>query len=468
MSGRLYNLLASSAWAITEDKYDQLCEVYALIVERKAKGDELDRSALEKQLGRPLDNTRTATTRNGVATIPVEGTIFRRADLFTDISGATTVETLAQDFDRALNDSSVKAILFSIDSPGGEVNGINEFADHVFAARGQKPVVAYVSHLGGSAAYWIASACDEVVCDAAAMLGSIGVIGSVPDPNKDSSRRIKVTSTQSPKKNPDVSKESGLAVVKAEIDALAQVFIDSVARNRGVSPEKVAADFGQGGVLVGAQAVKAGLADRTGSYEGILAELQQGYTPKKRDSMSAEARATTTDNGEKTMSEKKGWIARFFGSLSEDERKEAAAELGVKAEARSDAKPDEETLRKAKAYDAMIEKQRAQRDAEATALVNGLITSGKALPAEFDALKGQFLAAAEDDEARPLASGSRVENLKAALSRTTLHSLTDDKVKGTRELKDETDTEEEKIAREAREGSREWALANKPRLQEVK
>jgi signal peptide peptidase SppA len=239
-----------------------------------------DPEAVEAQLGRPLDNTRTVSVRNGVASIPIEGPIFRRANLFTEISGGASVEIIARDLNKALDDQSVRAVMLVIDSPGGEVNGINELADMLYAARGRKPITAYVEGVGASAAYWIASAADEVVADATAALGSIGVIMTMRDPSKTSARDIEFVSSQSPNKNPNPATESGRSQIQSIVDSLADVFVSTVARNRSVSRETVLSDFGQGGILIGQKAVDAGLADRLGSYEQVLAELSDRTQPR--------------------------------------------------------------------------------------------------------------------------------------------------------------------------------------------
>ena len=66
------------------------------------------------------------------------------------------------------------------------------------------------------------------------------------------------------------------------VDDLAQVFINSIAENRNTTPERVISDFGQGGVLIGARAVQAGLADGISSFETVLSDLSQGKTPEGR------------------------------------------------------------------------------------------------------------------------------------------------------------------------------------------
>src|SRR5690606_27712141 len=102
-------------------------------------------------------------------------------NLFTRVSGATSTELLARDFQIALESPAVRAILFAVDSPGGEANGISELSDLIFEARGRKPMVAHVSGTGASGAYWIASSADEVVTADTGIVGSIGVILRILD-----------------------------------------------------------------------------------------------------------------------------------------------------------------------------------------------------------------------------------------------------------------------------------------------
>ncbi|KEZ65412.1 hypothetical protein C5I_0136090, partial [Pseudomonas syringae pv. syringae FF5] len=112
------------------------------------------------------------SVRNGVAIIPVVGPVFRYANLFTEISGATSTQVLATDLQSALDDPSIKSIILNIDSPGGVAAGINELADQIHAGRARKRIVAYVGGTGASAAYWLASAASEIVIDETALLGS--------------------------------------------------------------------------------------------------------------------------------------------------------------------------------------------------------------------------------------------------------------------------------------------------------
>lgn len=270
-----YRIAMAMTWALSPE---WLSTILA-IANREGPGPE----AVATQLGRPLANTQTMTMRGGVAVLPILGPIFPRANALTDVSGCTSVAILARDFAAAVRDPAVKAIVLEIDSPGGAVTGIHEFASQVFAARGTKPIVAYVGGACCSAAYWIGSGASEVVVDATAQVGSIGVVRAIPNATATSAKDIEIVSSQSPRKNPDPATKSGRADLQAQIDATAAVFVADVARFRGVEPAKVLADFGQGGVFVGEASVKAGLATSVGSLEGTIARLNaQASRPESK------------------------------------------------------------------------------------------------------------------------------------------------------------------------------------------
>jgi signal peptide peptidase SppA len=233
--------------------------------------------ALQARDGKPLDNTRVVSVRDGVAVVPINGVIMRRANLFSQISGATSTEMFAKDITMALENPNVQSILLTFDSPGGQASGINELAEMIRAANTIKPVKAYVSGAAASAAYWLASAASEIVVDKTAVLGSIGVVLSITKTkDADGEATYEIYSTQSPKKKTDPESEDGQADLQKIADDMAAVFVEAVAQNRNVTTDFVLSNYGQGGVMVGRAAVKAGLADRLGSFEGLLAEMQTG------------------------------------------------------------------------------------------------------------------------------------------------------------------------------------------------
>lgn len=95
---RAFELAAARPWLMLPDALETLMAV----ADRQGNPE-----ALEARLGRPLDNTRTVTVRDGVAVIPVVGPIFRYANLLTRISGATSTQELATDFQAALDDPAI-------------------------------------------------------------------------------------------------------------------------------------------------------------------------------------------------------------------------------------------------------------------------------------------------------------------------------------------------------------------------
>jgi len=258
---RIMSRLINEPWLIQEDYLVKMIEI------AKGYGDV---GAVETKRSRPLEQTAQAFVRDGVAHIPVMGPIFPRANIFTEISGGVSISTLAKDFQVALDDPDVSSIILDIDSPGGAVTGTNEMADIIRAAGAQKDVTAYVSGTAASGGYWLASSAPEVVIDATARVGGIGVVVAYPGKTEEDS--VEIWNSASPNKRIDVSTEEGKKVVLTELNAIADVFIGSVAKFRGVLPDKVISSFGKGSVLVGQNAVDVGMADRLGSFESLLAE----------------------------------------------------------------------------------------------------------------------------------------------------------------------------------------------------
>ena len=256
-------LMQKTVWAITPEMLSSMIA----IAHQTNKSPE----AIAKEMGRDMKNTYAVSTRGGVAVIPITGPLFRHANLLTAVCGATSYELLAQDFNKALNDPNISAILFDIDSPGGEVNGCSELADMIYKARGKKRIIAYASGSCCSGAYWIASACDKIMVADTAIVGSIGVVSIFE--KEDEKQTIEIVSSQSPNKRPDVETEEGKAKIQAHIDALAEVFINKVALHRDISPKNVIENFGGGDVFVGQKAVSIGLADGLSSFEELVSDL---------------------------------------------------------------------------------------------------------------------------------------------------------------------------------------------------
>lgn len=278
----IFEIARARPWLITPEFLRTILEITArenIITPELLDKIDSRREAVATRKGRRLDEARyTEKRENGVAVLDINGPIVRYADFFSEVSGGVSTQHIATDFRAALEDPGVKAIVLNIDSPGGEATGIHELGEIIYAARGRKPIVAYAEGYAASAAYWLASAADEIVADKTAMLGSIGVVFAVPDPTKRTAREIEIISTQSPKKRSDPTTEAGRSELQRLADEMASVFVDTVARNRNkqdapVNAETVLTTFGQGGMRIGQDAVDNKMADRLGSLEELISEL---------------------------------------------------------------------------------------------------------------------------------------------------------------------------------------------------
>lgn len=266
------DFIAREHWAITEQALDLICT----IASREHEYSQ-NISALEQKLGRPLNNTRDVTVRDGVALIPVSGPLFRHANLMTELSGATSYAALATDLREALDSPDVHSIVMMFDTPGGHVNGVNELSKQIKATAAIKPVIAYVGGQAASAGYWLASAATKIVADDVANIGSIGaMIGlRINESAKAGEKSYTFVSTQSPFKNADPGTEAGAREIQRLTDELAQAFIDTIAENRGITSEEVLEKYGQGAVFTGKSALSRGMIDEIGTLEGVIESLTQ-------------------------------------------------------------------------------------------------------------------------------------------------------------------------------------------------
>lgn len=266
---RVLGAVTGQPWAIKPEWLSTIIDL------AQRQGQDFD--AVQARRGELQNNDLKMRVRDGVAILPVTGPIFPRANLMTEMSGATSLDILATDLQQAMDNDAVKAVLLDIDSPGGVAFGVGEMASMIRAA--DKPVTAYVSGMGASAAYWLAAAAHEVVVHPTAIVGSIGVVTAAEvqeNPDRDGYRHFEIVSSNAPNKRPDMATEEGVEQVRTVLDRLEAEFIAAVAEYRDTAPAVVVSDFGHGDVLVGADAVAAGMADRTGTFEEVLAGMAGG------------------------------------------------------------------------------------------------------------------------------------------------------------------------------------------------
>ncbi|EHV6791203.1 S49 family peptidase, partial [Escherichia coli] len=115
---------------------------------------------------------------NGIAVLPVTGTLVHRLGGMRPFSGMTGYDGIVACLQQAMADSQVRGVLLDIDSPGGQAAGAFDCADMIYRLRQQKPVWALCNDTACSAAMLLASACSRRLVTQTSRIGSIGVMMS--------------------------------------------------------------------------------------------------------------------------------------------------------------------------------------------------------------------------------------------------------------------------------------------------
>lgn len=116
-----------------------------------------------------------AVTADGVAVVYISGVMDRGVGPMGKLFGFYDTAALAPTMAELAADPAVRAVVLSIDSPGGSVSGVPGAADAVLRLGAQKPVIAHTAGTMASAAYWVASGANAIYADKGASVGSIGV-----------------------------------------------------------------------------------------------------------------------------------------------------------------------------------------------------------------------------------------------------------------------------------------------------
>ena len=261
-------------WAILPSVYNTICD----LVRFRAGGSRLTAEEIQARVG--AATAPPASPGGGViAVIPLFGVLSQRMNMMTDTSGGTSTELFGAALRSAVKDSSVGAIVLDVDSPGGNVYGVQELWSTIMAARGEKPIVAVANSMAASAAYWVATAADEIVVSPGGEVGSIGVIAAHEDVSakeeKEGIRHSLITfGKHKALGNPfEPLSDADRDYLQKRVNECGEMFVSSVAKGRGISRSSVMRDFGQGLMFGAKEAVTLGMADRVGTLPETLARL---------------------------------------------------------------------------------------------------------------------------------------------------------------------------------------------------
>ena len=253
-------------------------EVILGVVARKLAGDTLATpppSRTDSGLGGDLQ------VQDGIAILPVLGTLVRRASYIGAASGLTSYHDIEAMAEAAFADPQVRAVLLEIDSSGGEAGGVFDLAQRLrtLAQTSGKPLWAIADEAALSAAYAIACAADRLWLTRTAEVGSIGVVAvHVDESLADAKAGLNYTFLHAGAHKVDGHPHAPLpapvaADIQADIEQLHDQFIALVAGFRRLTPEAIRDTEAR--VYRGEAALQVGLADQIGTTRDALAALQR-------------------------------------------------------------------------------------------------------------------------------------------------------------------------------------------------
>lgn len=201
----------------------------------------------------------TNSVSDGVARINIIGPLTKNPDPFVAffLGANTAFSDINEQLNAAVGSSDVSSIELFIDSPGGSVDGLFETLDTIKAARAQKPISVRADN-AHSAAFAIAAAAGPIVATSrGSMFGSIGVATSFLKDDPIGS----ITSTEAPDKRPDPQTAEGRETIVAQLDAIHELFVGSIAEGRDTAPDAINKGFGRGASFMANEALNRGMID---------------------------------------------------------------------------------------------------------------------------------------------------------------------------------------------------------------
>ena len=247
-----------------EELMQQLCNLYVTSSYGKVNTISIQDYAL-------LNTTVTPNTKSKIAVIYADGNI---------VDGEDNMQVAGSRFARIISDvrkdTTVKAVVLRVNSPGGSVLAAEKIKAEVDLLKERVPVIASYGDYAASGGYWISANCDKIYTDATTLTGSIGVFSIIPDFSNTLNKRLHINVTPvNSNEHADMYNclrpltKAETAYMQATVENVYQRFIEIVAEGRDMTAEQVEV-LAQGRVWTGAEAIMNGLADEIGNIEDAL------------------------------------------------------------------------------------------------------------------------------------------------------------------------------------------------------
>lgn len=276
---------------------DELIDKLKKLTETKDK-DDLTTITLAKYIKAPSPIKKKGLAKNKIAVVYAQGEI----NMGEGQDGTIGSETISKAIREARRDSSIKAIVFRVNSPGGSALASEVIWREVVLAKQTKPVIISMGDLAASGGYYIAAPGDVILASPTTLTGSIGVFGMYFSVKEGMNKKLGLTvdvvktnkySDFGSMYRPLTAEER--AISQQGVEDIYQTFIGHVAEGRGITKDEVDA-IGQGRVWSGANAMDIKLVDEFGGLKRAIAiaaekagveEYRVVDLPKQKDPIQA-------------------------------------------------------------------------------------------------------------------------------------------------------------------------------------
>jgi len=218
------------------------------------------------------ENLKPKHSKNKIAVIFATGDIISGEGDERSIGSEKLSETIRD----ARNDSSIKAIVLRINSPGGSALASEVIWREVYLTSKIKPIVASMGDVAASGGYYIACAANKIIASPNTITGSIGVFGILPNMKGLFNNKLGITfdnvKTNKYADLGDISRplnESEMLVIQNSIERIYKTFITHVADGRKMTIAQIDS-IGQGRVWSGLDAKRIGLIDDFGGLDKAI------------------------------------------------------------------------------------------------------------------------------------------------------------------------------------------------------
>jgi signal peptide peptidase SppA len=284
----------SGLWAVHEDHVGEIQRNYATLAAITAGGRDDLRLKAEAYFQAQIDNPSVEIVKaqiddprvqlvGSIAVVSICGTIFPKGTIYAYYFGGAVISVIRAQTRKALADDDVKGILLRVDSPGGMVDGVTEFAAELHKARAIKPIFGIADTMAISSGFWLlAAGASEIVASPSAQVGGVGVfVEHVSIAKALEIEGIEVTVVASSEEKVEDHRTKALSEAahahkKELVDQVAAMFVADVARGRGVTPKAVRDSYGNGRYFLAKAAQSMGLVDKVATFDETVQRLVGG------------------------------------------------------------------------------------------------------------------------------------------------------------------------------------------------